>query len=121
MSNAAFQICPKRNVLPSPREISNKYHKDKNVPSSKFTHLVVQFGQFLDHDITLTPEHEEHDCCRLEFNATDNCFPIEVDTTDSFYSIEDVSCLEFTRSVAYCEENGGTRQQLNGITSFIDA
>ena len=83
--------------------------------------MVTQWGQFLDHDITLTPEHEEHDCCHAEFDPDDYCFPIEVSTADAFYSTKSISCLEFTRSVAYCEENGGTTQQINGITSFIDA
>ena len=83
--------------------------------------MVTQWGQFLDHDITLTPEHEEHDCCHREFNATDECFPMRISSTDSFYSANTVTCLEFSRSVAYCEENGGARQQINGITSFVDA
>ena len=83
--------------------------------------MVTQWGQFLDHDITLTPENEDHDCCTRAFNATDECFPITVSATDSFYSTKLVSCLEFSRSVAYCEENGGARQQVNGITSFVDA
>ena len=83
--------------------------------------MVTQWGQFLDHDITLTPENEEHDCCQKEFNATDECFPMRISSTDYFYSTNTVTCLEFTRSVAYCEENGGPRQQINGITSFVDA
>ena len=123
-NNNNINECIARATLPSARSVSVNFHHSSNdvdIASTEVTHMVTQWGQFLDHDITLTPEHEEHDCCHLEFNATDNCFPIEVDTADSFYSIEDVSCLEFTRSVAYCEENGGTRQQLNGITSFIDA
>ena len=83
--------------------------------------MVTQWGQFLDHDITLTPENEEHDCCTRAFNASDECFPIGVSATDSFYSTKLVNCLEFSRSVAYCEENEGPRQQVNGITSFVDA
>ena len=119
MSNAAFQICPKRNALPSPREISNKYHKDKNVPSSKFTHLVVQFGQFLDHDITETPRHEVKDCCLKGKNA--ECFPIPVPTNDNFYGPRNITCLEFQRSIVSCEENGGAKEQLNTLTHFVDA
>ena len=55
------------------------------------------------------------------YKRQDECFPIYISSSDNFYSLESVNCLEFSRSVAYCEENGGSRQQLNGITSFVDA
>ena len=59
-------MCPERTHLPSPRTISNTLNADKNVPSSLNTHMVAQFGQFLDHDFALTPEfHLEH-CCPEE-------------------------------------------------------
>ena len=41
------------------RWISQKNHPDNDVPDSRFTHMVMQFGQFLDHDITLTPKDGE--------------------------------------------------------------
>ena len=42
--------------LPNPRWISQKNHPDSDNPDYRFTHMVMQFGQFLDHDITLTPK-----------------------------------------------------------------
>ena len=48
------------------------------------------------------------------------CMPIIVSRMDSFYE-ESFDCLEFARSVPYCVDNGGPRQQWNAINSYMDA
>ena len=43
--------------LPSPRKISSVVHRVKETGSKPTASvMLMQFGQFLDHDITLTPE-----------------------------------------------------------------
>ena len=63
----------------------------------KVTHMLTQWGQFLDHDITLTPEEEIH-CCSTEDVAAE-CFPIRIGGQDSFYSPRNETCLDFSRYV----------------------
>lgn len=38
--------------LPSAREISSNIHEDRNAETLGVTHLLMQWGQFLDHDVT---------------------------------------------------------------------
>ena len=42
-------------ALPSARLISINVIPDVHVPSELYTHNVMQWGQFLDHDLTHTP------------------------------------------------------------------
>ena len=38
--------------LPSARTISALVHQDRNITTTQFTTMLMQWGQFLDHDIT---------------------------------------------------------------------
>lgn len=40
------------NTLPSAREVSALIHEDRNSENTGITHLLMQWGQFLDHDVT---------------------------------------------------------------------
>ena len=54
--------------MPSPLNISRNFIKDEIAKSSKsstLTHAVMQFGQFIDHDLDLAVEveFEGHNIC----------------------------------------------------------
>ena len=116
-----------RERLPNARLVSHVFHTDDpSAEDNLATHMVTQMGQFLDHDITLTPEDHEDSCCSGSISSpANNCFPIAIPADDSFFSSHNQKCLEFSRSTAYCEpEEGSTeniREQLNAITAFVDA
>ena len=63
------------------------------------------------------------DCCAEPFDGfnSDSCYAIPVRTSDSFYGPRNFTCHNFHRSVQFCEENGGPRQQFNAVTHFVDA
>ena len=42
-------------LLPSARSVSNSIITNHDNPSRDFTLLLMQWGQFVDHDITFTP------------------------------------------------------------------
>ena len=95
--------------LPSPRFISTSIHKDIQHPHSRYTLMVMQFGQFLDHDITFTPlnkgfQNSILDCrdCESQHRVHPECLPISVPENDPYFPSLNFSsgrpfCIAFTR------------------------
>jgi len=112
--------------LPNVREVSSTFHPDQNIPQNKFSLMVMQFGQFLDHDMALTPEVVVEGCC--EHPQQEDCFPIYIPNKDPFYSTRGFppNCLEFTRSEEFRPNRfswhfrRSAREQFSVVTSFID-
>lgn len=99
------------NTLPSPRTISTTIHNDISHLHSRYTLMVMQFGQFLDHDITFTPVNKGFqnsilDCrdCESQQRVNPECWPIPVPDNDPFFPSVNISsgrpfCIAFTRYV----------------------
>ena len=109
---------------PSARMISSFVVKDGEQLETPYSHLLMQFGQFLDHDMDLAPELEVN-CSSCNF--TDQCSPIRVQDNDSKFgkhTPQKGDCLTFRRSVAVCStdtpESLSPREQMNVLTSYID-
>lgn len=89
--------------LPNVRLVSSTLHSDLIQQDPSITNMVPQFGQLLDHDLTLTPEGAKPCCSNKIVAAEPDCWPIPVYANDSFYGsrLQD-KCLDFTRSTPYC-------------------
>ena len=109
---------------PSARLISETVILNVTQDELPFTHILMQWGQFLDHDLDLGPELEE-ECEGCKF--TEICQPIRVPDLDRSFGIgtpNNGTCLPFRRSVPVIEPvkplTFTPEEQLNDITSFID-
>ena len=111
---------PARQALASARAISNAvFHQDTTggviIPDPRgLTDYAWAWGQFVDHDIDLTPT-----------SATDPA-PIAVPTGDPWFDPGAIGgvTLPFTRSIFDPTTGAGPgapRQQVNAITAFLDA
>ncbi|GFO02050.1 chorion peroxidase [Plakobranchus ocellatus] len=101
-------------ILPGPRTVSVNCHG----PSEKradVTLMVMQWGQFLDHDVDLTP-HASLECCEEPDINRPECFNINIPPDDEFFRGR--RCMPFIRSDR--EPIKGVEQQINTITAFVD-
>jgi len=127
--------------LPSPRFLTQNVLKVSNRRTVfGTTTLFVQMAQFIDHDLTLTPEFEEDaegeelECCdrdsrgRLfdfpeEFDPK-RCVPIRIPDDDPFWGPRGRTCFEVRRSTPALPLNceaGAVREQTNALTHFLDS
>ncbi|TRY80149.1 hypothetical protein TCAL_14778 [Tigriopus californicus] len=109
--------------LPNPRLISTTFHPDSKEDSGTNTLMVMQFGQYLDHDITFTVESfHQRDCC--EDPSQRECFPIYIPAQDPFFGPGKANrrtCINFARSTHHCPIPSKPVEQMNTLTAFVDA
>lgn len=97
---------------PSARAVSNAVSaQEESVLNRRMaSDYLWQWGQFLDHDITLTPINEFIDP-----------FNIEVPAGDPFFDPTGTGTAEIAMDRSFSETVNGVREQVNEITAFIDA
>uniref|UniRef100_A0A7N6A7M0 Sushi domain-containing protein n=1 Tax=Anabas testudineus TaxID=64144 RepID=A0A7N6A7M0_ANATE len=117
--------------LPLPREVSKQILRSSfKSTEDTYSQLLVEWGQYIDHDLTFTPQSTARAAFETGVDCLDSCenvhpcFPIETDGVLSGAQ----GCMAFYRSTPACSINFESdigqalqRQQLNAITSFIDA
>ncbi|CAG5118421.1 unnamed protein product, partial [Candidula unifasciata] len=114
--------------LPSPRLVSTTVHPAESSGES-FTHMLVQWGQWVDHDMTgiVTSSSRTNPirCCGSNgtipgAGTNKDCFPIELPETEKQF---EGRCMEFVRSLAATNATGQPlqpREQVNSLNAFID-
>ncbi len=98
------------NPLPSARAVSNAVTaQSPATPSaSNLTDYLWVWGQFLDHDISLTEPHEPHE-------------PFNIPVTGDPLFTQPITLNRSTYDTSYTPTTINPRQQINQITAFIDA
>ncbi|XP_075526088.1 salivary peroxidase/catechol oxidase-like isoform X7 [Dermacentor variabilis] len=121
-------------ALPNARKISYTVHPDVNNPATDITHMVMQFGQFLDHDFALAPLEPDPqeivnlgnpnnviDCCSPSTTSMAECFSIAIPADDPFFAAFGKTCMNMPRSAPCTRCTLGYREQQDILTSYIDA
>ena len=101
--------------------MSNTLTGHSDVPGSRFSVLMMTFGQFVDHDLSHSSTIER-DCCEGgDFQDTESqCFPIRIPLDDPFFRR---SCMNFVRSdgAPRLDCSPGPMEQINTLTSWLDS
>ena len=124
-------------LLPGARYVSSLAMNSASREHRRFTTSVAAFGQFMDHDLSLSPKFQLSksgggfspiECCEQSGRRLPTrpkhaqCLPISVPRDDPFYRQWNVSCMNFVRSIPavdpLCRPRPAT--QLNDITSWMD-
>uniref|UniRef100_A0A915I1S1 Peroxidase n=1 Tax=Romanomermis culicivorax TaxID=13658 RepID=A0A915I1S1_ROMCU len=116
--------------LPSAREVANVIHESPEIEHIKYAHMLMQFAQFVDHDLThspvaRSPEGQLLNCTRCDSAETvsPSCFPIPIPRNDPFFPANNDDgtprCMAFVRSLIG-QLTLGYREQINQLTSFLD-
>ncbi|KAK4874855.1 hypothetical protein RN001_014215 [Aquatica leii] len=118
--------------LPSPRVVSTVIHPDISNLHTRYTLMTMQFAQFLDHDLTMTPIHKGfHEsipncrACDSPRTVHPECNPFPVPSGDQYYPEINITsgqqmCFPFMRSLPG-QQTLGPREQVNQNTAFLDA
>nr|XP_013808387.1 PREDICTED: thyroid peroxidase [Apteryx mantelli mantelli] len=125
--------------LPLVREVTRKiiHASNEAVTEDKlYSDIIMVWGQYIDHDIAFTPQSTSRTTfltgaeCQMTCENQNPCFPIQVTMNDTLSNGMD--CMPFYRSSPACGtgDHGivfgnlsalNPRQQINGLTSFLDA
>ncbi|KAK2496651.1 hypothetical protein MC885_013247 [Smutsia gigantea] len=116
--------------VPLARAVSNaivRFPTEQLTPDQERSLMFMQWGQLIDHDLDFSPEP----AARVSFITGVNCetsclqqppcFPLKIPPNDPRITNQQ-DCIPFFRSSPACSESNITiRNQINALTSFVDA
>jgi len=97
---------------PNPRALSNQCatQKSATLAPKRVSDMFWQWGQFLDHDLSLTPVAEPAEP-----------FDVPIPAGDAWFDPDATGAEAIPLDRSSYRRVGGVRHQLNGITAYIDA
>uniref|UniRef100_H3CS91 Peroxidasin n=1 Tax=Tetraodon nigroviridis TaxID=99883 RepID=H3CS91_TETNG len=122
--------------LPLPRLVSTTMIGTETItPDDRYTHMLMQWGQFLDHDLDATvaalsqSRFSDGQLCTQVCTNDPPCFPIQFPPNDPRQLRTGANCMFFVRSSPVCGSGMTSllmnsvypREQINQLTSYIDA
>uniref|UniRef100_A0A665TXX2 Ig-like domain-containing protein n=1 Tax=Echeneis naucrates TaxID=173247 RepID=A0A665TXX2_ECHNA len=121
--------------LPLPRLVSTTMIGTETItPDDRYTHMLMQWGQFLDHDLDSTvaalsqSRFSDGQLCAQVCTNDPPCFPIQFPPNDPRQLRSSTRCMFFVRSSPVCGSGMTSllmnsvypREQINQLTSYID-
>jgi len=111
-------------TLPSARAVSVSVLSTSRVtPDDTYSHMLMQWGQFIDHDIDFVPTAVAHARfsdgrnCNETCEASGPCFPIPVSADDP--RVRRRRCIGFVRSSAMCGRYCLTSDVVGGLPVLL--
>ncbi|XP_076271608.1 peroxidasin isoform X2 [Rhynchophorus ferrugineus] len=118
---------------PASRKVSTSLISTATITQDQeITHMVMQWGQFLDHDLdhalpSVSSETWDGIDCKKSCDYAAPCYPMDVPEDDP--RITNRRCIDFVRTSAICGSGMTSiffnevqhREQINQLTSYIDA
>lgn len=124
---SSLRVAENGEPLPNTREVSFEVHgsnADGSNPTSNLLNIFfMNFGQYIDHDVTLA-EAQEANCEPPEADENPECINIDIPEGDTIFEERDVKFIEMEREAFVTPESKcqlTPREQINTITTYIDA
>lgn len=127
---SAPRIASSGRNLPLSRIVSRTMHPDDGFHDHAGTVMVIAWGQFMDHDYTLTAtpldpfnRNDPEECCnRAPHQKHPYCNEIHIPEDDYFYRLFNVRCMDFVRAFPSVRPGCrlGSRVPFNLLTGVLD-